>query len=145
MKSLRAKKRLKETATKPTETTDVQSDKTQLMAAKKDKAPELQGEKVFLFNRKEVDTIREKAGLNAIKQTAKDMKDFGKKVTKVLKDAKDMGSLSDIKYRSLIKRMTETIRDTKKRDGTIVSREEKQNAVLDYVADALIECTRQTV
>lgn len=142
-------KPVEETGNKEVETGgDVQasekevSDKTQLMAKTKEKVPELKGEKL-LFNKKEVDAIKEKTGLNVVKQTAKDMKDFGKKIVNILKDAKNNGSLSDIKYRSLIKKMSETIKETKKRDGTIITPEEKREAVLNYVAEGLVDANNR--
>lgn len=112
-------------------------EKTQNMDAPKEKVDAMQSEKMAYKTLDEAARERDKIKLQGVKEAAKDNKEFSKEVTKILKEARKEGKLSDTKYNALINKMSGTLKTTTKKDGTKVTPEQKRQAVVDYVVSEL--------
>jgi hypothetical protein len=114
------------------------SGKTQLFAAKGDRVESV-SEKV-MFTKAEVDikVIREKT--KAVNEVAKTHQEFAKGIAKIAKKAKNKGDISSAKYRTLIRKIGQSIKDSRKTvDGekVTVTAEQKRKEVVEWLETAL--------
>jgi hypothetical protein len=121
----------------PKEKEVAQSDKTQAITIPQEKM-EIQSEQV-IFNLKEVGKIKEAERIKAIRETAKSVNEFNTEITNFLKSVKNEGTLSPARYNTLIRKIGRTIKETKRKDGTIITSEMKKSEVIDYVVKSIIK------
>lgn len=123
---------------------DVQTleEKTQLINAPKEKIDEIQSEKM-IFTLKEVGKIKEAENIKTIRETAKSVNEFNTKIAKFLKAVRKEGTLSPARYNTLIRKIGNTIKETKRKDGTVITPEMKKDAVVDYVVKAIVKAANK--